>query len=120
MPDWSYRTVLRPLMLAMGAERSRRLATRTLGTLSRLPFGPAAIDFLGHMRADERLRTRAGTIELPGPIALGGMIDPRGECVNAFARFGAGLIEVGPVAERGIDAVPDWCVDLNARTIAST
>ncbi|HYI09527.1 MAG TPA: hypothetical protein VEK57_10725 [Thermoanaerobaculia bacterium] len=119
MPDWSYRTILRPLMLAMGAERSRRLAVRTLGRLARVPFGPAAIDFLGHMRADGKLRMRFGARELPGPIALGALIDPRGECVNAFARFGAGLIEVGPVAERGTEVVPDWRVDLGGRTITS-
>src|SRR5688572_24294092 len=52
VPDWSYRTVLRPLMLAAGAERSRRLATGTLSLLSRIPFGLKLIDFLGHMHPD--------------------------------------------------------------------
>ncbi|MDQ3281658.1 MAG: hypothetical protein M3Q69_09620, partial [Acidobacteriota bacterium] len=117
MPDWSYRTVLRPLMLAMGPERSRRLATSTLSTLGRLPFGLRAIDFLGHMRPDPRLRTRAGSIDLCGPIALGALIDPRGDALAAFARFGAGMIEVGPVAERATDAVPEWRVDVGQRTI---
>jgi dihydroorotate dehydrogenase len=70
VPDWSYRTVLRPLMLAIGAERSRRLATTTLRTLARIPLGLQGIDFLGHMRADPRLRTHAGALELPGPIVL--------------------------------------------------
>lgn len=120
MPDWSYRTVLRPLMLALGPERARRLATTTLATLARTPVGPAAIDFLGHMRADGRLRTRLGTIELAGPIALGSMIDPSGKAVDAFARFGAGLIEVGPVVERGNGLVPEWRVDLEKRTVTGS
>ena len=60
MPDWSYRTFLRPLLLSLGAERARRLATGTLSMLGRMPLGPAVIDFMGHMRADERLRTRVG------------------------------------------------------------
>lgn len=119
MPDWSYRTVLRPLLLALGPERARRLATATLATLSKFPLGPAAIDFLGHMRADERLRTRLGGIELPGPIALGSMIDPSGKAVDAFARFGVGLIEVGPVVEsgQGNGLMPEWRVDLEKRAI---
>lgn len=94
MPDWSYRTVLRPMLYAMGEARAQRLAIATLRTLARLPFGLAAIDFLGHMRADERLRTRCGPLELAGPIALGAFVDPRGEALAAFARFGVGMIEV--------------------------
>jgi len=117
MPDWSYRTFLRPFLFALGAERSRRLATTTLGTLARTPLGPAAIDFLGHMRADERLRTRLGSVELPGPIALGAMLDPQGKACGAFARFGAGLIEVGPVGEKPNAAVPRWNVSLPGRTV---
>jgi dihydroorotate dehydrogenase len=120
MPDWSYRTVLRPLLLSLGAERARRLATTTLRTLSQAPLGLRAIDFLGHMRADDRLRTRVGDRELAAPMALGALIDPAGDAIGAFARFGTGMIEVGPVAERGNDAAPRWRVDLQARTVAAT
>jgi dihydroorotate dehydrogenase len=118
MPDWSYRTVLRPMMVSLGAERARRMATATLSTLARLPFGPAAIDFLGHMRTDDRLRINAGPIELAGPIAFGSMVDPNGKASNAFARFGVGLIEIGPVAERGNAIAPDWDIDFARRTVA--
>ena len=105
MPDWSYRTFLQPLLCALGRERGRRVAVATLGRLARTPFGPALIDFLGHMRADERLRVTAGGIELPGPIVLGAAVDPRGEALKAFSRFGVGLVEVGPVDERMDDVV---------------
>lgn len=117
MPDWSYRTVLRPVLLEMGAERARRLAVGTLRTLTRLPLGRQAIDFLGHMRADPRLRTPFAATELAGPIALGALIDPAGEAVAALERFGVGLIEVGPVALKGNGATPRWRVDLPSRTI---
>ncbi len=117
VPDWSYRTVLRPLMLAAGAERSRRLATGTLRTLARLPFGLKLIDFLGHMQPDPRLRTRAGSLELRGPIALGALIDPHGDALAAFARFGVGMIEIGPVAEEATLADPGWRVDLGRRSV---
>ena len=101
MPDWSYRTFLRPLMFSLGPERAQRVAVSSLGRIARLPLGPALIDFLGHMRADERLRTR----DFPGPIALGARIDPRGEAIGAFARFGVGMIEVGPVDEPNVDTI---------------
>jgi hypothetical protein len=117
MPDWSYRTVLRPLLFSLGHERARGLATWTLGTIARTPFGPNFIDLLGHMRADERLRTNMGSLELPGPIALGSLIDPSARASGALARFGVGLIEVGPVAEQANNARPDWRVDCDARTV---
>lgn len=96
MPDWSYRTLLHPLGSALGAERSHRLAIRTLRMLSRVPFGLKFIDFLGHMAPDARLRTRAGDLELRGPIAIGARLDPQGEALLSFSRFGVGLLEVGP------------------------
>lgn len=105
MPDWSYRTVLQPILLSMGAERAQRLAIGTLQTVSRLPFGREAIDFLGHMRADPRLRARFGAMELAGPVALGALIDPSGRAVAAFERFGVGLIEIGPVTAANVDEV---------------
>ena len=120
MPDWSYRTILRPLMLALGPERARRLAVTSLATLARAPFGLAAIDFLGHMRPDEHLRTTVGEIDLPSPVLLGSMIDPGGEALRAFGRFGVGLVEVGPVAMQANEVPPDWRIDLDAGCITSS
>lgn len=94
MPDWSYRTFLRPLLLARGQERGRRTAVRALRTLSRLPMGRQLIDFMGHMRADPRLRTPFGEATLPAPVILGAPIDPDGEAIAALERFGVGMIEI--------------------------
>lgn len=105
-------------MLLMGPERARRTAVATLRTLSRLPLGPRAIDFLGHMRADPRLRTSFGALSLAGPMALGAVIDPAGEAMGALERFGAGLVEVGPVALHGNGIAPQWRVDLRGKTIS--
>jgi dihydroorotate dehydrogenase len=63
--------------MALGAERSQKMAIRTLRMLSRVPFGLKFIDFLGHMAPDARL-------------------DPRGDALRSFSRFGVGLVEVGP------------------------
>jgi dihydroorotate dehydrogenase len=117
MPDWSYRTLLRPVLLSLGAERARRLATGTLRSLSRLRLGRQAIDFLGHMRADPRLTGRFGETTLAGPIALGALVDPAGEAARSLERFGVGVIEVGPVTLSGSGAGPEWQVDLEAGTV---
>ncbi|HEX2060733.1 MAG TPA: hypothetical protein VHK90_08325, partial [Thermoanaerobaculia bacterium] len=105
MPDWSYRTFLRPLLGALGAERGRRVAVRALRRIGRTRGGGALIDFLGHMRADERLRVRVGGVELAGPVVLGATLDPRGEALAALSRFGVGLVEVGPVTRDNVDEI---------------
>ena len=50
MPDWSYRTVFRPLLFRLPSETARALCLRVMGTLARVPLGSAFIDFLGDMR----------------------------------------------------------------------
>ena len=113
MPDWSYRTILRPVLLSLGAERARRLAVRALRTLSRFPY---IIDFMGHMRADPRLRTQFGDAALAGPVVLGALVDPAGDAIGALERFGVGLIEVGPVAMHA-RGERRWRVDVDARAV---
>jgi hypothetical protein len=120
MPDWSYRTVLRPLMISYGSERSRRLAVTVLRALSRLPGGLTVIDLLGHMRPDDRLQTRIAGVAIDGPIGLGSLIDPSGQALPAFSRFGVGLIEVGPVREHGNGVVPHWSVDVHSGLIGAS
>ena len=56
MPDWSYRTVFRPLFFRLPPAVGRGLCLGTVAALARLPFGGKVIDLLGHMRADPRLR----------------------------------------------------------------
>jgi hypothetical protein len=45
------------------------------------------------------------------------MIDPSASALPAFARFGVGLVEVGPVEERGNGVISEWQVDREARRI---
>ena len=77
MPDWFYRTVSRPLLFYLPAHRARSLALGFMGGLARLPFGPAVIDFLGHMRADARLRQSFLGIDFPTAVGLGPWLDTR-------------------------------------------
>lgn len=97
MPDWFYRTASRPLLFRLPAEASRDFALRIMGTLSRLPFGPAIIDLLGHMRPDPRLQRSFLGITFPTSVGLGPGLDGNGIALPALARFGFGFIEIGPV-----------------------
>ena len=107
MPDWFYRTVSQPVLFRFSAPRARDFALGFMGGLSRLPFGPFLIDFLGHMRADPRLRQSLGETEFPTAVGIGPWLDTHAVAVKALARFGVGFIEVGPVTlERRIAVRP--------------
>ena len=99
MPDWFYRTVTRPLFFRLPAVQARDFALGFMGRLVRLPLGPAAIDFLGHMRADPRLRQSFLGIDFPTAVGLGPRLDGGARALPALARFGFGFLEVGPVTE---------------------
>jgi dihydroorotate dehydrogenase len=107
MPDWSYRTVFRPIFFRLPPALARGLCLGTVGTLGRLPLGGKVIDLLGHMRADPRLRRDVLGIPFPSAVGLGAGIDLRATALRAFARFGFGFLEVGPVTRRPVAAAPD-------------
>jgi hypothetical protein len=100
MPDWFYRTLTQPLLFRLPAVAARDFTLGFLGRLSRLPLGPAVIDFLGHMRADPRLRQSflgIGGIDFPTAVGLGPGLDGRAAALPALARFGFGFLDVGPI-----------------------
>jgi len=98
MPDWSYRTILRPLLFRLGAERARRIALGSMGRLGRLPGGAGVIELFGHMAPSPRLRrTRAG-LTFPTPVGVGWAVDPEACAVHALSQFGVGFVETGPVS----------------------
>src|SRR5215203_5595955 len=101
MPDWFYRTVSQPVLFALPAPQARDSALGFIGRLARLPFGPYLIDFLGHMRADPRLRRSLLGIDFPTAVGLGPWLDTRLVAIEALSRFGVGFIEVGPVSVEG-------------------
>lgn len=97
MPDWSYRTVLRPALFRLPPRAARDLSLRVMGPLGRTAVGRALIDFLGHMRAPAVLRHELLGLSFPSRIGLGCGLDPDLRAFAAFARFGVGFVEVGPV-----------------------
>jgi hypothetical protein len=113
MPDWFYRTVSRPVLFRLPVSRSRNLALGFMGRFARLPLGLAMIDFLGHMRADDRLRQSFLGIDFPTAVGLGPWLDTEAAALPALSRFGFGFLEVGPVtiagsrAERPLERLDD-------------
>jgi dihydroorotate dehydrogenase len=121
MPDWSYRTFLRPFLFRLPPDAARGLSLGVLGALGRSPLGGMVIDFMGHMRAPEGLGRQHMGLRFPTVVGLGGALDPSAQAAAAFARFGVGFLELGPVTlrprtgsgrlalstERGTIAAPD-------------
>lgn len=104
MPDWSYRTVFRPLLFRLPPRTARDLTLGFMGRLARLPWGASVIDFLGHMAPDPRLAHTLLGIMFPSPVGLGADLDTRAAALPALARFGVGFVEIGPVFAHGSDS----------------
>ena len=117
MPDWSYRTVLRPLLFLFPPETARDLCLGTIGALGRSRIGSAVIDFLGHMRADPRLETRILGRIFPTAVGLGAGLDPDAIATPGLARFGFGFLELGPVTVEPITAPGTTTRDLEHEAI---
>ncbi len=103
MPDWFYRTVSRPLLYRLPAGTARSIALGFMGRLARLPLGGAVIDLLGHMRPDPRLAVNVLGVRFLSAVGLGPSLDPEAVALPAFARFGVGFLDIGPI---GLHAVP--------------
>jgi dihydroorotate dehydrogenase len=114
MPDWSYRTIFRPLLFRLPADVARDLTLGLMRGLARLPFGAAVIDFLGHMRPDPRLTRSLLGVSFPTPVGLGPGIDANAVALSALARFGVGFVEVGPVTVDPIRGRVERWVDRQA------
>ena len=85
------------MLFSLPATRARDFALGFMGSLSRLPLGPYLIDFLGHMRADPRLRQSFLDTTFPTAVGIGPWLDTHAVATRALARFGVGFIEIGPV-----------------------
>ena len=114
MPDWSYNTLFRPVLFRLPFPLARNLCMNSMGRLASLPLGGRVIDLMGHMAPDRRLGRQVGGIEIPAPTGLAAGIDFHVRGHGALARFGFGVIEVGPVSIGGCETVE--CIELNAES----
>jgi len=105
MPDWSYRTLIRPLLYQAPAPSARNFALRAMGMLARVPGGSAVIDLLGHMRPDARLRQDYLGLNFATPVGLGPGLDVHVDAMPALARFGFGFVEIGPITPQPVKEI---------------
>ena len=102
MPDWSYRTVFRPLLFRLPPNAATRMALGFMGRLGRLPGGKQIISLMGHMAPDQRLRydhSQAPSTcrDFPSRVGLAAGLDYSVNASGALSQFGFGMQEVGPV-----------------------
>lgn len=102
MPDWSYRTLFRPLLFTLPSRLARDITLQAMGTLSKMPWGSLVIRTLGHMESSPILETNRWGIKLKYPVGLSGGLDIQGKAQKALAQFGFGFIEVGPITTEPI------------------
>lgn len=98
MPDWSYRTVFRPVLFRLPVDWARTIALRGIGTIAHCPGGRWLISQLGHMQPPRELAWKHGPLPFPSRVGLGHRLDPQGHSRSALELFGFGAIEVGPVS----------------------
>ncbi|UUZ79687.1 hypothetical protein LJK88_31995 [Paenibacillus sp. P26] len=117
MPDWSYRTLFRPLLFRLPGSVARRFTLSAIGTLSRLPGGSFVIKTLGHMEPSPLLQSTAAGIALSTPAGLAGTVDPMGTAHKAMAQFGFGFMEIGPVTVQPVTASEPIRMDIGRERI---
>lgn len=134
MPDWSYRTLLRPLLFALLAERARDLTVGMSAALAGVPGGARFIEAFGDLTPPPELATTLAGVRLRSPVGLGVGIDVAGRAARAWERLGFGFLEVGhvtmepvvdsAVADRDVPSqgllVPDLPVNPGVDAVAAT
>lgn len=116
MPDWTYRTLFRPVLFRLPTRLGRDLALAAIGGVGRLTGGRLVIEFMGHMRPPRPLHCRLGATAIDSPIGLAPGIDPLLVGLPGVCRFGFGFVEIGPVT---LEPQPERCTrrDDDAETI---
>lgn len=117
MPDWTYQTVFRAPLLGIDPGRGRDIALGCMGLLSRLPFGRRVIQLMGHMHPDPRLAMERNGITFSSQVGLGCGLDPHMLATPAFAEFGLGFLEIGPVVMRAVQSRGEMKLDTAAASL---
>ncbi len=96
MPDWTYIPVFKPLLFRLPSRQARDLTLSATGGLSNLPMGTSILNLIGCMRPTQP-PLRLLDAEWVSRVGLGsGLVFDSGSIV-AFAQFGLGFIEIGPI-----------------------
>jgi len=99
MPDWSYRTLFRPLLFRLPAYWARELTLQAMGGLSRLPGGRFVIRTFADREVHPEMESGIPGMDvpLPSPVGLSGGLDPRGSALTALSQLDFGFVEIGPI-----------------------
>ncbi|MCJ8008681.1 dihydroorotate dehydrogenase [Lederbergia wuyishanensis] len=111
MPDWSYHTIFKPILLKLPPSISREFIHRGMSTLSSSSMGEIFIEFLGHMSPSKKMKKELFGIQFTSPIGLSGKIDPQLSGLKAFQNLGFGFLEIGPVSLRGTKGKEELFLD---------
>ena len=92
-----YRSVVRPALFALDAERSHRLAVIASRFAGSMPMAPALLKacFGRHLPV---LRTTVAGLDFPSPVGLAAGFDKNAETCRTMASLGFGFIEIGSVS----------------------
>lgn len=117
MPDWTYQTLFKSPLAKLGFDRGTALALGAMGRLASIPGGKKLIQWMGHMHPDPRLARELKGIHFTAPVGLGCGIDSQMLASRAFAEFGVGYLEVGPLVDDRCGESAPTEVDFAAETI---
>lgn len=95
MPDWSYRTLFRPLLYRLRPATARDITLTVAEALARLPGPVRIIECVGGTRPPEAARCSAGGLEFRTRVGLATGIDVHLAGLRALEQCGMGFVEVG-------------------------
>ena len=108
MPDWTYRTIFKPILTRLPFEFARKQALGPLGFLSIVPGGNLIVRLFGHAEPSEAMQVEIGGVKLPSVCGLSQLLDPDGHAEHAWPLLGIGLIQTGRVTTDCPDHAPNW------------
>ena len=98
-----YKSIFKPLLFLLSAERAHKLATRTMSVLFAVP-GVRAIFRSFYKVKNDRLERQLFGINFPNPVGLAAGFDKDAAHIRDLSALGFGFIEIGtltPVGQPG-------------------
>ena len=94
MPDWTYRTIFKPLLTRLPLPTARRLAPVPMGRLARFPGGASVVRLFGHAAPSADMQVAIGEVVIDSPVGLSNRIDPDFHGLAAWPLLGIGLLQL--------------------------
>lgn len=95
-----YRTLAKPVLFRMDAEKAHHLTVNGLGTASRLPGVTALLRALYGVESRPETTVSLCGLHFPNPVGLAAGLDKNAQAVSGFSSIGFGFMEVGTVTPR--------------------